>query len=124
VAELDSEIAQPAGLVETGRGELRLAAEGLPTPEARRALGSNEEDVSARSGTRRCWPIWPCRSCGGAIPGLTKALIGRFDDHHGLLVQAMLTRLNHVEAALATVNAQITVEMAPWEHQLPGSAPS
>lgn len=52
------------------------------------------------------------------IPDLTEALIGRFDDHHALLVEAMLTRLNHVEAALASINAQIAVEMAPWEHQL------
>jgi len=46
VAELDEEIDQLAGLVETGRGDLRLAAAGLPTPEAMRALSSNEEDVS------------------------------------------------------------------------------
>jgi hypothetical protein len=32
---------------------------------------------------------------------LVEALTGRFDDHHALLVGAMLHRLDHVEAALA-----------------------
>jgi hypothetical protein len=47
VAELDAESDHLAGLVATGRCELRLAAAGMPTPEARRALSSNEEGVSA-----------------------------------------------------------------------------
>jgi transposase len=52
------------------------------------------------------------------IPDLTEALTGHFDDHHALIVGQLLTRLNHVEQALAELDAQITLEVAPWQHQV------
>ena len=52
------------------------------------------------------------------IPDLTEALIGRFDDHHALLVGAMLRELDLVDGSLARLDAQITSEMTPWAHEL------
>ncbi len=49
---------------------------------------------------------------------LAEALTGHFDDHHALLVGAMLHRLDHVESALAELDATIAAAMAPWAHQL------
>ena len=40
------------------------------------------------------------------LPDLAEALTGHFDDHHALLVGAMLHRLEHVEAALAELDAR------------------
>lgn len=63
------------------------------------------------------------------IPDLTEALIGRFDEHHALLVSQMLSRLELVEQALVDLDAQIEAAMAPWEHQyellqtIPGVGP-
>ena len=45
-------------------------------------------------------------------------MTGHFDDHHALLVGAMLHRLDHVETALAELDATIEAAMAPWSHQL------
>jgi transposase len=52
------------------------------------------------------------------IPDLTEALTGRFDDHHALIVGQLLTRVNHVEQALADLDAQIALEVAPWQHEV------
>ena len=52
------------------------------------------------------------------IPDLVEALTGHFDDHHALLVGAMLHRLDHVEAALVELDARIAVAMTPWAHQI------
>ena len=52
------------------------------------------------------------------IPDLVEALTGHFDDHHALLVGAMLHRLDHVEAALVELDATIAAAMTPWSHQL------
>ena len=52
------------------------------------------------------------------IPDLIEALTGHFDDHHALLVGAMLHRLDHVEAALVELDATIAAAMTPWSHQL------
>jgi len=52
------------------------------------------------------------------IPDLTEALTGRFDDHHALLVGAMLRQLDLADEALARLDAQIVAEIAPWQHQL------
>ncbi len=47
---------------------------------------------------------------------LVEALTGHFDDHHALLVGAMLHRLDHVETALAELDATIAAAMTPWAH--------
>ena len=51
-------------------------------------------------------------------PELAEALTGRFDDHHALLVGAMLHRLDHVEAALVEVDAMIAAASALWARQI------
>jgi transposase len=48
---------------------------------------------------------------------LAESLIGRFDDHHALLVGGMLQRLEQVEASLKACDAQILDEITPWQHQ-------
>jgi transposase len=52
------------------------------------------------------------------IPALIEALTGHFDEHHALLVGAMLHRLDHVQAALAELDARIVTATAPWAHEL------
>jgi transposase len=70
---------------------------------------------------------WPTRALiaraartGSAttLPDLAEALTGHFDDHHALLVGAMLHRLDHVETALAELDVMIAAAMTPWAHQL------
>jgi transposase len=48
---------------------------------------------------------------------LAESLIGRFDDHHALLIGGMLQRLEQVEASLKACDRQILDEIAPWQHQ-------
>ncbi|MBA3741393.1 transposase [Sporichthya sp.] len=50
-------------------------------------------------------------------PQLAESLIGRFDDHHRLLVGGMLQRLAQVEASLKAADAQIAEQITPWQHQ-------
>jgi len=52
------------------------------------------------------------------IPDLTEALTGRFDEHHAVLVGALLTRLEHTEAALRQIDAELAVRMMPFARQL------
>ena len=52
------------------------------------------------------------------IPALTEAVIGRFDDHHQVLVGQMLARLRHIQDGLAALDELIAAEMTPWNHQL------
>jgi transposase len=51
------------------------------------------------------------------IPQLTESLVGRFDEHHALLIGGMLQRLGQVETSLKDCDAQILAEIAPWQHQ-------
>ncbi|WP_315094723.1 transposase [uncultured Cellulomonas sp.] len=52
------------------------------------------------------------------IPDLIEALTGRFDEHHALIVGQLLTRVNHVEQGLADLDAQIAIDVAPWQHEV------
>ena len=52
------------------------------------------------------------------LPDLAEALTGHFDDHHALLVGAMLHRLEHVDAALSELDARIVEATRPWAHEL------
>ena len=52
------------------------------------------------------------------IPALTEALTGRFSAHHAVLCRAMLQRIDQIEATIATLNAGIEVELAPFQAQL------
>jgi transposase len=48
------------------------------------------------------------------LPQLRQALRGRFDDHHGLLVGLALGHLEHLEAAIATLDGRIDEVIAPF----------
>jgi transposase len=52
------------------------------------------------------------------LPDLAEALTGHFDEHHALLVGAMLHRLEHVDAALRELDARIAAATTPWAHEL------
>jgi transposase len=52
------------------------------------------------------------------MPQLTESLVGRFDDHHALLIGGMLKRLAQVEASLKACDAQIAAEIAPFSRQM------
>jgi transposase len=53
-------------------------------------------------------------SMRGKRPRLAEALTGRFTDHHGFLLQTMLGRIDQASADIATVEAKIGVEIAPF----------
>jgi transposase len=48
------------------------------------------------------------------IPALTEALTGRFSDHHGLLCQLMLDRIDTIDATIERLDAQIDAQIAPF----------
>jgi transposase len=48
------------------------------------------------------------------LPQLRQALRGRFGDHHGLLVGLALDHLEHLEAAIATLDGHIDEVIAPF----------
>jgi transposase len=48
------------------------------------------------------------------LPQLRQALKGRFSDHHGLLVGLSLSHLEHLEAAIAQLDARIDQVIAPF----------
>jgi transposase len=48
------------------------------------------------------------------LPQLCQALRGRFGDHHGLLVGLALDHLEHLEAAIATLDGRIDEVIAPF----------
>jgi transposase len=51
---------------------------------------------------------------GAKLPQLRQALRGRFGDHHGLLVGLALDHLEHLEAAIATLDGRIDEVIAPF----------
>jgi transposase len=48
------------------------------------------------------------------LPQLRQALRGRFGDHHGLLVGLALDHLEHLEQAIATLDARVDAVIAPF----------
>jgi transposase len=48
------------------------------------------------------------------LPQLRQALTGRFGDHHALLVGVALEHLEHLEAAIATLDARVDEVIAPF----------
>ena len=48
------------------------------------------------------------------IPDLQMALEGRFDDHHALMCRLHLDHIDHLDAMIAKLDAQIEVMMAPF----------
>ena len=49
------------------------------------------------------------------IPDLSMALEGRFGDHHALMCRLHLDRIDHLEAMIARLDAQIEAMMAPFQ---------
>lgn len=52
------------------------------------------------------------------IPDLREALDGHFTDRHARLVAALLTRLDHVDAALVDLEEVTEEACRPWAHQI------
>lgn len=52
------------------------------------------------------------------IPELAQALEGHFDAHHARLARSILSRLDHVQASLIELDEVISMECAPWQHQI------
>ena len=69
-------------------------------------------DAAARS-----WPSWPRARCAAKIPDLSMALEGRFEDHHALMCRLHLDDIDHLEAMIAQLDAQIGTMMAPFHAQ-------
>ena len=63
------------------------------------------------------------------IPDLAMALEGRFGDHHALMCRLHLDHIDHLEAMIARLDAQIEAMMAPFQPQrdllatIPGIGP-
>ena len=51
------------------------------------------------------------------IPDLSMALEGRFGDHHALMCRLHLDHLDHLEAMIARLDAQIEAMMKPFRAQ-------
>ena len=51
------------------------------------------------------------------IPDLAMALEGRFGDHHALMCRLHLDHIDHLEAMIARLDAQIEAMMAPFRTQ-------
>ena len=51
------------------------------------------------------------------IPDLSMALEGRFGDHHALMCRLHLDHIDHLEAMIARLDAQIEAMMAPFQPQ-------
>jgi transposase len=51
------------------------------------------------------------------IPALTEALRGHFEDHHAVLAQTMLTRIDTLSTQIEDVSAHIEVMITPFSHQ-------
>lgn len=47
---------------------------------------------------------------------LIEALTGRFDDHHALLCRMMLDQIDHLDQAVARLDAQIDAAIEPFRH--------
>lgn len=112
-------------LLEDASIKISAVASSVATVSARAMLGAlvaGERDPKVMAQMAR-------GKMRGKIPDLSEALIGRFDDHHALLVGQMLDRLEAVEAALAALDTQIVAAMAPWARQyellqtMPGIGP-
>jgi transposase len=52
------------------------------------------------------------------IPELRRALLGRFDDHHALMISMHLAHVDHLSAGIDRLDAQIEVVIAPFDNQL------
>jgi len=63
------------------------------------------------------------------IPDLALALEGRFGDHHALMCRLHLDHISHLEAMIATLDAQVEAMMAPFRAErdllttIPGIGP-
>jgi transposase len=53
-------------------------------------------------------------SLRGSRARLAEALTGRFDDHHAFLLGQMLHRIDEINAGIATVQARIDTDIAPF----------
>lgn len=52
------------------------------------------------------------------IPELRQALLGRFNDHHALMIRMHLTHVDHLSAQVAELDAQVEVVIAPFVDQV------
>jgi transposase len=90
--KLDSVAADVLGV--SGRAMLRALVAGERDPEVLAEL--------ARGVLRKKLPL------------LRQALTGRFGDHHGLLVRLALDHLEHLEGAIASLDAEVDRVIAPF----------
>lgn len=52
------------------------------------------------------------------IPDLRRALLGRFDDHHALMIRMHLAHVDHLSAAIDTLDAQIEAVIVPFAEEV------
>jgi transposase len=52
------------------------------------------------------------------IPALSDALVGRFDAHHGFLVQMILHHIDTLDAMIAELDTRIDTEITPYQGEL------
>jgi transposase len=86
-------------------------ASGLGTPPARRAHCRPARSQGARPAGPRQHAV-QARGLGAG------ALTGHFDDHHGLLCQRMLERIDAATATIDQVTAEIDRLIGPFAHQV------
>lgn len=52
------------------------------------------------------------------IPDLRRALLGRFDDHHALMLRMHLGHVDHLSAAIETLDDQVEAAIAPFADEV------
>jgi transposase len=73
--------------------------------------------IEALTGEERRGPVLAQLARGkmrAKIAGLPMALEGRFGDHHALMCRLHLDHIDHLEAMIARLDAQIEARMTPF----------
>ena len=58
------------------------------------------------------------------IPELRRALVGRFGEHHAAMLRLHLAHIDHLDALIADLDAQIDAKLVPFADELAGCRPS
>ena len=86
---------------------------GVPARRMLEALiaGERDPDVLAEMARTRMRP---------KIAELRQALVGRFNDHHALMLRLHLDHIDHLTATIDRLDAEVDALMAPFAGRPPG----
>jgi transposase len=105
-----SEVQRPGNVLQDAGIKIDSVASSIVTKSGRSMIeslidGERRPEVLADLATSRMRP---------KIPDLARALEGRFGEHHALMCRLHLDHIDHLEAMIAKLDAQIEAMMAPF----------